>query len=144
MFFFIFGRVQGSHYKPKTIWSNKRRKLLLYNYQQAVIKMCLGTLLLCCLYVVFLLTLKSTFGAWFNKIMPDSNHFTFSNKAVTLKEGTVVYSELWTICLSNFAAIPAVHQCHKLIIDQRLMRLMFTVSRLLPCPHHSYVSIAAS
>lgn len=74
--------------------------------------------------------------------MSDSNHFIFSYEAVTLKQGGAVYSELWTICLSNFSAIPAVHHCHKLIIDQRLMRLMFTVGCLLLYPHHSYVSFA--
>lgn len=58
---------------------------------------------------------------------------------MTLKQGGAVYSELRTICLSSFSAIPAVHHCHKLIIDQRLMRLMFTASCLSLHPHHSYV-----
>lgn len=87
-------------------------------------------------------TEKQMLGALSSKIMPDSNHFTFSYTTVTLKQGGAVYSELRTICFSNFSAIPAVHHCHKLIIDQRMMRLMFTVSCLLLYPHHSYVSFA--
>lgn len=76
--------------------------------------------------------------------MPDNNHFTFIYKAVTLKQGGAVYSELRTMFLSNFSAISAVHHCHKLIIDQRLMHLMFTVSCLRLYPHHSHVSCASS
>ena len=88
------------------------------------------------------ITVKETFGGSSIKITSDSNYITCIYKAVTLKQGGAVYSELRTICLSNFSAIPAVHHCHKLIIDQRLMRLMFTVSCLLLYPHHSYVSFA--
>lgn len=76
--------------------------------------------------------------------MLNSVHFTFSYKALNLKQGGSVYSELRTICLSNFSPIPAVHQCHKLIIDQRLTLLMFTVSCLWLYPHHSYVSFLQS
>lgn len=50
---------------------------------------------------------------------------------LTLRANAVSgYSEQRMVCLSSFAAIPAVHHCHQLLIDQRLMRLMFTAARL--------------
>lgn len=58
---------------------------------------------------------------------------------LTLRQAAYYY--LRTICLSYFSAICAVRQCHKLTIDQRLMRLMFTISCLRFQAHSSFMSL---
>lgn len=62
----------------------------------------------------------------------------FQLETLTLRANAASgYSEQRTVRLSSFAAIPAVHHCHQLVIDQRLMQLMFTAAHLSLYPHHS-------
>lgn len=64
--------------------------------------------------------------------------FFFQLETLTLRANAASgYSEQPTVRLSSFAAIPAVHHCHQLVIDQRLMHLMFTAAHLSLYPHHS-------
>lgn len=66
--------------------------------------------------------------------IPRQNSCSFYYPSLTLwpweqTQSADIRSSGW-FCLSSFAAIPAVHHCHQLLIDQRLMRLMFTAARL--------------